>query len=497
MSCHGVVAAGHPLSAEAGARVLREGGNAVDAAVAAMLTSFVAEPLLTGMGAGGYLLAAGFDAEPVLLDFFVSAPGTVAAGEGAVSPAAAARLGAVTVDFGDATQVFHVGEGSVGTWGMPAGIAAAMHRWGSVPLVDLVTPAAALARTGVPLNRAQAYVSRILEAILLSTPEGAAVFAPHGRALREGEAFVWPELAEAMERLAADGAAPFYRGDIADAAVAWLAERGGAVTALDLRTYLAVEREPTRAAYRGRTVVTNPPPNAGGVLLAAALSDLDRGPVTPTRLVAVMERAQAARGDAFVAGLAEDGFAERFLAAHLGNTTHVSVLDSDARACSVTVTNGEGSGVVIPGTGLHPNNMMGEEDLNPLGFHAFPPGRRMPSMMAPTVVLGEDGVEVVLGSAGSNRIRSAILQTISAVIDGGLDAQAAVDAPRLHPEAGIIYAEPGLDVGELEREGRQVVAFRERNLFFGGVQAVVRRGDRPGQVTVGGDPRRGGAGVAA
>jgi gamma-glutamyltranspeptidase/glutathione hydrolase len=489
----GVIAAGHPRSAQAGARVLRDGGNAVDAAVAAMLTSFVAEPLLTGMGAGGYMLTAGFDPEPVLLDFFVVAPGRGG------RATADARLLPVTVDFGDATQVFHVGAASVGAWGMPAGIAEAMDRWGTVPLGDLVAPAAHLARAGVPLNAAQGYISAILEGILVSTPECAAVFAPGGRALRAGDVMRWPELADAMELLAADGAAPFYDGAPAQAVVAWLAERGGVLTGADLSTYRTIPREPVRAGYRGRTVLTNPPPNAGGPLLAAALLELDRGPVSATRLVDVMESVQAARTDRFVAGLAEDGFAERFLARHLGNTTHVSAIDADGRACSVTVTNGEGSGVVVPGTGMHPNNIMGEEDLNPMGFHAFPPGRRMPSMMAPTVVLGADGVQLVLGSAGSNRIRSAILQTIVGVIDHGLDAPAAVHAPRMHFEDGGVFAEPGVPVDELVAAGREVVAFREQNLFFGGVQAVQRRVGPDGAVTLtgAGDPRRGGAAVAA
>lgn len=487
----GVVAAGHPLSAKAGARVLRDGGNAVDAAVAAMLASFVAEPLLTGMGAGGYMLVAGFDAEPVLLDFFVAAPGQ---GGPSVHEAAAALV-PVTVDFGSATQIFHAGAASAGAWGMPAGIAAACDRWGTMPLVDLAAPAAMLARDGIPLNAPQAYVFSILAAILDSTPEGAAVFAPDGWVLRTGDTFRWRELGDAIELLGAEGAAPFYTGAPARAAVDWLAERGGVLTATDLQDYAAVARVPVRATYRGRTVLTNPPPNAGGPLLAAALLRLDGGRPTAARLVDVMESVQRARTDAFVSGLAEDGFAEAFLARHMGNTTHVSVLDGEGRACAVTVTNGEGSGVVVPGTGLHPNNIMGEEDLNPAGFHAFPPGRRMPSMMAPTVVTGVDGVELVLGSAGSNRIRSAILQTIVGVIDHGLDAKAAVDAPRMHFEDGRVFCEPGCAQDELRAAGRETVAFGERNLFFGGVQAVRRSVGSDGEVVLSaaGDPRRGGA----
>ncbi len=157
----------------------------------------------------------------------------------------------------------------------------------------------------------------------------------------------------------------------------------------------------------------------------------------------------------------------------------------------MTCSNGEGSGVVVPGTGIHLNNVMGEQDLNPLGFHRHPAGRRMPSMMAPTVVMHDGQVELVLGSAGSNRIRSALLQTIVGVVDHGLSARAAVDAPRVHFEDGTLYAEPGID---LESLTDPLVEFGELNLFFGGVQAVLRRG---AAIDGAGDPRRGGVALRA
>lgn len=473
-----MVAAGHPLSAEAGARVLREGGNAVDAAIAAMLVSWVAEPLLTGPGAGGYLLVAGAGEEPTLLDFFVEAPGRGAPASGP------AELVPVEVSFGDAAQVFHVGGASCGAYGTPAGVCEAASRWGTVPLADLAAPAARLAREGVELNGAQAYVFDILEGILLSSPEAAAIFAPNGHALRAGDVFRSPELGDTIERLGREGAAPFYTGDIAEATAAVVGERGGILTAEDLRAYAAVPRAPARARYRGRNVLTNPPPSAGGTLLAFALERLDAAPAPPSlrAIVAAMEDAQARRTPEFVE--------------QLGSTTHITVVDAEGRAAAVTCTNGEGSGVVVPGTGIHVNNMMGEEDLNPHGFHRHPPGRRMPSMMAPTVVLGERGVELAVGSAGSNRIRSAILQTIVAVVDHGLTAAEAVEAPRVHFEAGVVYAEPGIDVEPLREDGRDILGFRARNLFFGGAQAVVCD-PRTGELSGGGDPRRGGAVASA
>jgi gamma-glutamyltranspeptidase / glutathione hydrolase len=493
---HGIVAAGHPLTAEAGARVLREGGNAVDAALGAMLTSFAAEPLLTGLGAGGYMLVAGGEVEPTLLDFFVQAPSDPRERSGA---RAVAELDAVDVSFGDAAQVFYIGPASCGAYGVPAGVCEAARRWGTVPLAELAAPAARLAREGVPLNPEQAYVAEILGDLLTSTPECAALWAPEGRILREGEVLHNPELGEMLERLGAEGAAPFYSGDVAAAVSEWLHARGGWLSGEDLAAYEAVEREPVRIAYRDREVLTNPPPSAGGTLIAYALGLLDREP-SPPRLagvVAAMRAAQHERTPQFLDGLSEVGFLRRFLGSRLGATTHISVLDAHGRACSATCTNGEGSGVVVPGTGIHLNNVMGEEDLNPFGFHRHPAGRRMPSMMAPTVVMRDGEVELVLGSAGSNRIRSALLQTIVGAVDHDLDARAAVDAPRVHFEGDVLYAEPGIELDELrlagEDEDIEIVRFAEPNLFFGGVQAVRRRGAR---LTGAGDPRRGGVAVS-
>ena len=497
----GVIAAGHPLTAEAGANVLRGGGNAVDAAVAAMLASFACEPLLTGLGAGGYMLVVAPGQAPVLLDFFVEAPGRGA------DPAAREELIPITVSFGDAIQVFNIGAASVGTYGTPIGLCEAAARFGRIPLDQLVAPAARLARDGVEVNAEQGYVIEILGDIVTATPEGTRLFAPAGRLLRAGDTIRQLELGDALERLGSEGPAPFYTGDIAAAIVEWVGSRGGMLTAADLAAYAVIDREPIHVSYRGRDVLTNPPPSAGGILIARPLAWLDAEPAPPAveQIVGVMERTQGERTPEFLAGLDDPGFVERFLneqggaqgpsaaSGPLGSTTHIAVLDREGWACSVTCSNGSCSGVIVPGTGVHLNNMMGEQDLNPLGFHKHPPGRRMPSMMAPTVVLREGFAQLALGSAGSNRIRSAILQTIIRVIDLEQRAGDAVRAPRVHFEDGVVYAEPGIDTTSLERGGRAIARFRELNLFFGGVQAVER--DRDGGFWGGGDPRRGGAAI--
>ena len=488
----GVVAAGHPVTAEAGAELLRAGGNAVDAALAAMFASFAAEPLLTGLGAGGYLMIAPPGAPPVLLDFFVEAPG-----RGRAAGAPHAPLRAVEVDFGDAVQEFNVGPSAAGAYGTVAGAATAAERYARLPLAELVAPAIALSRRGVEVNASQAFLFKILRPIYESTQEAQAHFMPAGRPPAEGDVHRDPALADALERLAADGPAPFYTGDVAAAVCDWVGERGGLLTRADLAAYAAVAREPVRAAYRGRTVATNPPPNAGGILLALALALLDRAPSPPVigALVDAMEAAQGERTPAFLEALAEPGFGATFMAGRLGATTHISTMDADGWACAVTCTNGEGCGVIVPGTGIHLNNMMGEQDLSPFGYFTHPPGRRLPSMMAPTLVLGDrpgDPPRLALGSAGSNRIRSAILQIVVGVVDRGLDIQAAIEAPRVHVEEGIVYVEPGLDIAGLEAEERTIVRFTAPNLFFGGAQAVGRDA-ATGELAGGCDPRRGGA----
>src|SRR3954468_8746506 len=448
----GVVAAGHPLTAAAGADALRAGGNAVDAALAALLTSFVTEPLLTGLGAGGYMLVAPPDQSPVLLDFMVEAPGREA------DPEARAPLDAIVIDFGDAVQVFHIGASSCGVYGVPAGVAAASERFGALALEQLAAPAAAPAREGVEVNRQQAYLFELLGPIVRATPESRERFCGVGDVPREGEVIRDPELGDAIERLAAEGADPFYRGDIGRAVSEWVSARGGVLTPADLAAYVAVPREPVRVRYRGREVLTNPPPSAGGILIAYALALLERGPAPPgpAEVVAAMEAAQSERTPEFLEGLGAPGFLARFIASRLGATTHVSVLDAGGWACSVTTTNGEGSGLVVPGTGIHVNNMMGEEDLSPAGWFTHLPGTRLPSMMAPTVVLDDGRPELVLGSAGSNRIPSAvldggaagrglgpagsnrirwaILEVIVSAVARGMEPQAAVDEPRLHFE---------------------------------------------------------------
>ncbi len=354
----GVVAAGHPVTARAGAEVLRAGGNAVDAAVAAVLMSWVAEPPLTGPGAGGFMLVHTAAGEDHLLDFFVAAPGR---GLDAPEPA---ELTPVDVHFSaDAVQIFNVGPSSCGAYGTPLGLAQALERFGSVSLSELTAEPARAAREGVEVVPMQAYLFEILSPIFRSTPECAELYAPGGELLGEGDRFRMPELGDLLDRLGAEGPAFLYTGEVAAACSDWVLERGGLLSRVDLSAYEVIEREPAQVDYQGRRVLTNPPPSSGGILIADALGILERleRPHGAGVIAEVIASTNRARDEDFLAGLGEEGYMERFLRkdalddvatdvrGRLGNTTHISVMDAEGGCATVTCSNGSCSGVVVPG----------------------------------------------------------------------------------------------------------------------------------------------------
>ena len=298
----GVVAAGHLLTAEAGAQVLREGGNAVDAAICAVLTSFVTESQLSGFGAGGFMMVHE-DGEDSLTDFFVAAGG-------ADGVEREAELIPIPVYFDETPQIFNCGAASCGVPGNPAGLEHVHRRFGSVPLARLAEPGVELGRKGVRLTRAAAYFHEILHPILISTPECAALYAPEGRRLVEGDTFRYPEMSDALERFAAEGAGPFYRGDIAQRVCDWVRERGGTLGMDDMAAYEPTERRPVEARFRGYEVLTNPPPSSGGILTGYSLGVLERlGDHSGVeQIVAAIEAANKRRTDDFHQGLHDEAY---------------------------------------------------------------------------------------------------------------------------------------------------------------------------------------------
>ena len=511
------IAAGHELTARAGAAALEAGGSAVDAVVAAGVMSWAAESALTGPCGGGFITVRPARGRPSVLDAFTAIPGRdLPPGRKLVA------MEEVLVPFDEqTTQVFHVGSATCAVPGVVAGLNAAHRRFGRLPWRDLLLPAAKAARAGVTTNEGQMSVLEAIRVILTRTPESRAIFAPDGPYVTTGDVIRQPELADSIEQLAEQGPDALYRGTLAQAMVDHQDRNGGRLTMADLDAYRPIWRRPLRVAYRGHEVVTNPPPSSGGALIGFMLSVLEDvecgapGSGEALRALAETMRAAARRRDAAFARLLHRGGlashllsgsqiaaaraeVKRALSSHPATapalaadrgTTHISVVDADGNAAAFTASNGSHSGVFVPGTGLHLNNMMGEEDLA-AGRH-LGPGNRLTSMQAPTIVERDGNVRLVVGSSGSNRLRSAITQVIVNVLDHGMTIDKAVAFPRVHVEGDRLDCEGGLDPAQLDRlaeSGERLVRFGGLNLYFGGANAVLR--DARGGLTAAGDPRR-------
>ncbi len=467
------IAAGHPLTARTAADVLEDGGNAYDAAAAAAFVQPLAEPVLASLGGGGLLIAREPDARTTFYDFFAAMPGRGGA------PGAAGETVEVRVDYGGAVGVYHAGAASVAVPGLLRGLLELHAARGRLPLARLVAPAAHAARTGVPLSPLQAYLFTLIEPILTLTPESRALFAPRGRPLTAGEPLQNPDYAAFLERLPNEGAAAFYTGVTAERLVAYLRERGGCLTVDDLAGFQTLEA-PARVFERSPAALRfSPGPSLGGAavaeLLAAYLEEPHRHENEPRHylgLAQAMQHVAKQRG-------------------HQRGTTHLSLRDAEGRLLAMTVTNGEGSGLVAPGTGIFLNNILGEDDVVPPEQPRPQPGERLVSMMAP-VLLETGGDVYALGSGGSRRIRTAVFQTAAHLLTGFTGLESAVNAPRVHYENETLEVEPGLNKATRRALGREfhLNLWGRKDFYFGGVHAVSLSG------SFAGDPRREGSGIA-
>jgi gamma-glutamyltranspeptidase/glutathione hydrolase len=466
MRTSGAVACGHPLTADAAIQILDAGGNAFDAAIAAQFAACVAEPVLTSLAGGGFLLAKPADGKATLLDFFAHTPRQRLGNADA--------LYAIDADFGTATQTFHIGPGSIATPGTIAGMFAAHERFARLPMSELVLPAIQAARDGLIINDFQGRILDIVRPIYAEGPYAAA---------QTGALFRQQALADSLTGLATEGSALFYQGEIG-ARLAELCRAGaGHLSREDLSRYQVIERTPLLTRYRGAALHTNPPPSAGGALIRHTLETLEDGDATPEAVAQALAATLRVR-----ASLLDDSDQVS------RGTTHISVVDGDGNVAAMTLSNGEGSSCLIPGTGIMTNNMLGEEDINPAGIDNWQADRRLGSMMAPTLVLG-DGYQVALGSGGSNRIRSAIVQVLAALLHQQDKPETAVARPRLHVEADLLSLEPGLDTARfagLPGLPEAIQQWDEKSLFFGGVHLVQHFDD--GRLDAVGDLRRGGVG---
>lgn len=522
----GVVAAGDPATAAAGAAMLQQGGNAVDAAVAAAFASFIAEIGVVHLGGSG--IAQLYDPRSGLArvyDFFSVMPGLGG------SPVWM-DFEKVCIDFGSATQDFYLGRASVAVPGNIAGLCQMAADYGRLPLPVLLEPAIRLAREGHPLASFQADTCRLLAPLYTHTEDIRRIFAPNGHIIQSGERVFVPHLAETLTALTAEGESCARDGKLAQALLADQQANGGLLTAADLQQFTVRRLSPLRVIYRDYEILLPPPSSAGGVLTAFTLkllcglevATLAHGSAAHLQLLyevmAATTRARAVWEHLFETEPVEaalnhfldetfiEGYRQQVRQAIVerqpsttitengrhNNTSHLSVMDEDGLCVSLTTTAGESAGYVVPGTGYIPNNMLGEEDLHPQGFHTRPPGQPIPTMMTPTIILQDGRPRLVVGSGGSIRIRSAILQTLSNLLDYRMELGEAVNAPRVHLEGDVLQCEAGYDpraVDELEAMGYRVNRWSARSIYFGGAHSVSC--DEDGQMMAAGDDRRGGA----
>jgi len=506
---HFAIAAGHDLTAAACEDILRAGGSAVDAAIAGALAACVAEPVLAGLLGGGFLMVRPTDGRAELLDCFVQTPKRKL-------PEAELDFSAIHADFGETTQEFHIGAGSIATPGLAPGLAEAHARFGRMPLRDLVVPAVRAAREGVTVTDFQASLGRIIAPILQATTASRALLCGEdGVPLAPGAVYRNPDFADVLEVFGLEGPRFVAEGEVAAGLLA-LAGEGGHLGPGDLKAYRPEWRRPVEVARGRARIAVNPPPALGGVLVAFALELIGPG-AGAADLARAFEATTRARLEAGLQGDTEGGPEDRIMRllspglvaryraelqgrkAATRGTTQISVVDGAGMWAALTISNGEGNGAIIPGTGIMPNNMLGEDDLVPGGWHSWTPDTRLSSMMTPMAVSWPDGGLAMLGSGGSNRIRTALAQVLVNLLDRGMTLGAAVEAPRLHVEGGdppgVDFELPGL--AEADRVAilaafAQARGWPEHSMFYGGVHAVTR--DGRGNVRAAGDPRR--AGVA-
>ncbi len=482
------VATGHQASTDAAIAVLEAGGNAVDASIAAAAAACTAEPLLASLGGGILAIIRQPGSAPVALDAFCQTPRK--------RSTQALDFYPIIGHFGTDTQEFHIGLASMATPGAIAGLSALSERFGGIPLREALSPAIDFSRQGVELNRMQRYTLDILQPIVRANSECASLFglaSPSADLPALGTRLANPDLADFLQEWGREGPDCFYRSEPARAIAGDSETHGGHLRLDDFASYRALWRRPLQWPYRGATLWSTPPPAFGGLMLAMALGRLQQASHPDSdsdsdSLQAVIEaldwtdrtRHQLETPDALSSvDRLESAFAElctRHALVRAG-TTHISIEDQQGLGVALTISNGEGSGTVVPGTGIMMNNMLGEEDINRCGFHCWPEDRRLASMMAPTLI--EQGRNHwLLGSGGSNRIRSALTQVIVQLIDHERSLSEAIRAPRFHIEAGHIAVEapPGdplnVDRSWWERHHPSARIWPDRNLYFGGVHAI-------------------------
>ena len=450
MGDFGTVAGGHKDTVDAAENILKDGGNSFDAAIAGVFVSFVAEFLYTSPAGGGALLACQKNKAPVLFDFFVESP--------AVKGKSVGDFQKIIADFGDTKQSFHIGMGSVGVPGVLPGLITIHKKLGSLPFSVLVEQAVFLAKKGAKVSKNQEYLTSVLAPVVANSEKIKKLFLKDGKLLKYGDRFYNPEMGSFLENFLYEKPESFYKNEVCPLFFSSFSS-GKIIGIEDLLSYKVKERSPLVRGYRGYDIFTNPPPSTGGKMILAGLKTLEKKKkIGPEEIEEALVSAKLVNKRA---------------SSSVGSTTHLSVIDKSKNVASVTTTNGVGAGKLIGNTGIMPNNMLGEEHLNPLGFHAWPKKQRIPSNIAPTVVFKDGEPVVAVGSAGSSRIISAIICVLANLINNKMSIQESIISPRLHIEDGVLHHEPfEKRKGLYGFKSKNIVSWKEKNMYFGGVNAA-------------------------
>ena len=469
---HAMIAAGEPIAASAGLQVLKDGGNAVDAAVTIAFTMAVTLPQAGNIGGGGFMLIhSASSKEVVAIDYREKAPG------------AATRDIFLDSEGNPDNTLSRFSHLSAGVPGTVSGLALALERFGTISLAEALRPAIKIAEEGFSMTPALSAAIRSNSKALKRNATARAIFTKtSGDFYEPGDLFIQPELAKTLKTVAAKGAKGFYEGRVAELITAEMAANGGLITKEDLRNYRAAVRRPVKGTYRGYDIYSMSPPSSGGVHIVEILNILEgydiaglghNSPRTIHYMAEAMKRAYADRsmylGDPDFVKVPIEGLTSKKYARRLrrkikkrratkselvspgrppgyesAETTHFSVVDSEGTAVSNTYTLnfGFGSGIAVAGAGFLLNNEMDDFSAAPgvpnayglLGgaANAIEPGKRMLSSMSPTIVLKDDKPFIVTGSPGGSRIITTTLQVIMNVIDHKMDIAEAVGAPRIH-----------------------------------------------------------------
>ena len=497
---YGTISTGSKEASIAASEILKYGGNAFDAAIAAIFVSMTSEFALTGAFGGGTLLGIKENSNPFIYDFFVDCPNCKVNDK--------KEFQQIEINFGNAKQKFHIGKGSIAIPGNLMGLIQIQRDYGVLTLKDTLSPAIEYANQGITINKYQSDIINLVKPILFFDKSGKKLYAKKGSILKNGDLFKNPQFADFLNIVIKKGYEYFYNGAGLDLILSHCSKESY-LTKKDFNSYSINKRKPISINYNGHNIITNSAPSFGGSLIIFLLKLLkdSKAKNNILNLINTMNLTSLARDEVCndpddenqINNIFSDKIYNKYLDVvnnnfanpinGFGSTTHVSILDKMGNAASITTTNGEGCGYVIPEYGIMMNNMLGEEDLNPFGFHKWNKKRRLPTMISPTIISKNNIPQYVLGSGGSNRIRSANIQVILNILYEKMNLYDAIEKPRIHLEGNQLYCEPGIKIPKDKTLEKLIVnLFNQKNVFFGGVNAVSKS-------EAIGDSRRGGFGI--